>query len=79
MKKQYSICPICGHHKFSSSESAYLICPHCGWVHDLVDEDETNAIHGPNELPLREFKLQYEHYLEHNPNYHWKRDGFPEE
>lgn len=78
MKDKFILCPICGQHKFPPEESGYLTCPHCGWIHDLADEDESNTIHGPNDLPIRTYKLRYQYYMEHNPRYHWARDGYPE-
>ena len=78
MKDKFILCPICGQHKFPPEESGYLTCPHCGWIHDLADEDESNTIHGPNDLPIRTYKLRYQYYVEHNPRYHWARDGYPE-
>lgn len=78
MKEPYTLCPICGQHKFSSEDGDYPVCPHCGWIHDFVDENESNSIHGPNKLPISQFKLRYNYYLRKNPLYHWAHDGFPD-
>lgn len=78
MKDTFILCPICGQHKFPADGGDYLVCPHCGWIHDLVDEDEANSVHGPNKLPIRLYRLRYNYYLRHNPEYHWAHDGSPD-
>ena len=51
-------CPVCGKTEF---KDYYETCPHCGWVHDLVQEDEESFNGGPNGgYSLKEYRDWYE-------------------
>jgi len=74
----YTLCPVCGKHKFSDRGDQGNVCKHCGWIHDSVSEENNDIAIGPNELSLDNFKLRYLHYIDQNPKYHWAHDLFPE-
>lgn len=77
MENKY-ICPICRQHRFPDPGNQANICPHCGWQHDIVSESAPNEATGPNYLSLNDYKTRYEAYVRLDPNYHWRRDGYPE-
>ena len=64
-------CPVCGKYIFNK-ECDYDICKHCGWENDDCFEGGW-----ANELSLEDHKKRYEAYLELNPKYVWRHDGFP--
>ena len=74
----YYLCPICGKHRFPDKGDEYNICPHCGWVHDAISEEDPHKAWGPNSLSMDDHKIRYLHYVELNPDYHFKRDGYPD-
>ena len=76
-KSKYCLCPICGQHKFPDEGDQGNTCPHCGWTHDMVSENNPFEAIGPNDLSLYDHKYRYMHYVEENPDYHYLRDGFP--
>lgn len=79
MKQDFILCPVCGKHKFPAWEdNGTCICPHCGWAHDSLSEEEHFETGSHNDLCLDDYKLRYEYYVEQNPNYHWARDKYPE-
>ncbi len=75
---KYILCPVCQKHKFPAVTGEYNMCPHCGWEHNLVDEENPYKVMGPNSLSLTDHQLRYEYYVDKNPDYHWARDGFPQ-
>ena len=77
MENKY-LCPVCGQHRFPDRGDQANICPHCGWQHDIVSESEPDKVTGPNHLSLNDYKTRYEAYIQLDPNYHWRRDGYPE-
>lgn len=77
-KHEYALCPVCQKHKFPVIVD-YSDCPYCGWCHDDVSEAEPEIAIGPNHLSLNDFRIRYRKTIEQNPNYHYKRDGYPEE
>lgn len=77
MKNNYFLCPICGEHRFPESGNND-ICPHCGWENDAVMNDDPTYCGGANDLSQIDFRLRYQYYVDHNPNYHWAHDHYPE-
>lgn len=79
MKQDYILCPVCGKHRFPSWEdNGVCICPHCGWEHDIADEENPFEVVGPNSMCLHDYKLRYEYYVEQKSDYHWARDRYPQ-
>lgn len=74
----YTLCPVCGQHKFSNTEGYVDICKHCGWQHDLVSESEPDKVIGPNSLSLNDYRIRYHYYEKNIPDYHWLKDEFPD-
>ena len=71
------LCPVCGEHRFPDPGDQFNVCPHCGWIHDIISEENPSEATGPNSLSLFDHKYRYAHYTEENPLYHYKRDGYP--
>ena len=66
------VCPVCGKHTFAEKND-YDICPFCGWE----NESNFDFLVGVNGLTLADYKTRYQMYLTVNPDYRWKKDGFP--
>ncbi len=66
------VCPVCGKHMFAEKND-YDICPFCGWE----NESNFDFLVGVNGLTLADYKTRYQMYLTVNPDYRWKKDGFP--
>ncbi len=78
MNQKHILCPVCGKHKFPTWEdNGTCICPICGWEHDTLSEENPFEVCGPNDLSLENCRLRYRYYVEHFPNYHWAKDGYP--
>lgn len=65
-------CPVCGKYTFNKTAD-FDICKFCGWENDDFYESG-----GANGLSLSEYKKRYDGYIQLNPKYIWKRDGYPE-
>lgn len=76
-QNSYVICPVCQKHRFPIDEGQSNICPVCGWIHDVVSENDPEKVWGPNELSLSDHTKRYQYYQEKIPGYHWKRDKYP--
>ena len=71
MQKINIPCPVCGKYIFNQ-EQDFDICKYCGWENDGYFESG-----GANDLSLDDYTIRYNQYLELNPKYIWKKDGFP--
>ena len=72
MENDNLLCPVCGKYRFSEY-CDYDICEYCGWENGHFLESG-----GADPLSLEDFKKRYQKYIELNPNYMWKKDGYPE-
>lgn len=66
------ICPVCGKYEFQN-ECDFDICEYCGWENDDCIEEG-----GVNGMSLSEYQKRYKIYIHLNPEYTWKRNGYPE-
>ena len=71
-KSEKVACPVCGKTKFKQ-EHDYDICKYCGWENDNYFEAG-----GANVLSLADYQKRYEGYINRDPKYTWRKNGYPD-